>query len=167
MTPYFSGAAAEAAAKFSKLLSTPAAQEKVKSDVEKEKLKYVISRLVSIEYSQAPLPWLLRGYVQSEDPGNWGQVTSVITLNSPIVSELVDVLESFDGDLIYKDLETYKQLRFMMSSRAGLYSQLSTMEPPKSAAEKQQLLEIAENFEKLIAQMKIIQEKLGEYLSNG
>lgn len=161
-----SGAAAEAAAKFAYLLENKSAKAKVESDIEKEKLKDVIRGLVTIEYSQAPLPWLLRNYAQSEDPKNWQQVTSVIATNTPIISELVDVLGSFDGDLIYKDMETYKQLRFMMNSRAGLYHQLANMKPPKSKIEKEQLLKIADNFEALINQMKLIQSKLGKYLNN-
>lgn len=162
-----SSAAAEAVRKFAEQLNTPAAKDSLEGKIEKEKLKRVIRDLVRIEYSQAPLPWLLRNYVRDEDPRNWQQVTSIIAQNTPIISELADVLQEFDGDLIYRDIETYKQLRFMMNSRAGLYGQLSHMAPPKSQGEKNQLLKIADNFEILINQMKTIQAKLSEYLKTG
>ena len=159
-----SGAAAEAARKFVNQLDEKASLDRIEDKIEKSKLKKVIRELVSIEHSQAPLPWLLRNYVQSEDPRNWGQVKAIISENTPIITELVDVLKKFDGDLIYKDLDTYKQLHSMMMSRAGLYAGLSKMGPPKSPDEKAKLLKIADNFDMLISQIKLVQLKLSYYL---
>jgi hypothetical protein len=159
-----SGAAAEAVKKLSSMLDNSTTRESLERRVEKRALKRVITDLVDIEHSQAPLPWLLRDYAKNGDSGNWGQVKSIISMNAPIVSELVEVLRSFDGDLIYKDLDTYKQLQFMVKTREGLYGELSHMEPPKSAAEMRQLFQIADNFDTLIAQMKVIQTKISAYL---
>lgn len=159
-----SGAAADAVKKLSSMLDNSTTRESLEHRVEKQALKRVIADLVDIEHSQAPLPWILRGYARNNDPRGWGQVTGIISANAPIVSELVEVLRAFDGDLIYKDIDTYKKLHFMVRTRAGLYRELSQMEPPKSAAEKRQLLQIADNFDALIAQMKVIQVKLSAYL---
>jgi len=159
-----SGAAADAVTKLSAMLDNATTRDALERRIEKRALKRVIADLVSIEGSQAPLPWLLRNYAKSDDPRNWEQVKSIISLNAPVVSELVDVLRSFDGDLIYKDIDTYKQLQFMVTTRAGLYGELSSMQPPKSPAEKRQLLQIADNFDALISQMKKIQSKLSSYL---
>ncbi|QFG31788.1 cell envelope integrity protein TolA [Pseudomonas umsongensis] len=161
-----SGAAVEAVKKLSSMLDSSTTREALERKVEKQALKRVIADLVRIEQSQAPLPWLLRKYVENDSPRNWNQVKDVISMNAPIVSELVEVLRSFDGDLIYKDIETYKQLSFMVHTRAGLYGELSQAESPKSDAEKKQLLKVADNFDTLISQMKIIQNKLSDYLKS-
>ncbi|UVM48188.1 hypothetical protein LOY38_17425 [Pseudomonas sp. B21-015] len=161
-----SGAAVEAVKKLSSMLDSSTTRESLERRVEKQALKRVIADLVKIEQSQAPLPWLLRTYVDNNDPSDWNQVKTVISTNAPVVSELVEVLRSFDGDLIYKDIDTYKQLTFMVNARAGLYGTLSQAEPPKSDSEKKQLLQIADNFDTLIAQMKVVQNKLSTYLKS-
>jgi len=159
-----SGAAADAVRKLSTLLDNSTTREALESRVEKQALKKVIAELVTIEQGQAPLPLLLRTYAKSDDPRNWEQVKHTIAVNAPVVSELVELLGAFDGDLIYKDLDTYKQLKFMVHTRAGLYGELSQLEAPRTAAEKRQLLRIADNFDELIAQTKVIQKQLSSYL---
>lgn len=145
-----SGAAASAVKKLSSMLDNSTMRESLERRVEKRALKKVIADLVRIEDSQAPLPRLLRSYAKNGDFRNWDQLKEIISMNAPIVSELVEVLQAFDGDLIYKDIDTYKRLQFMVRTRAGLYEELSQIKPPKSAAEKRQLLQIADNFDALI-----------------
>ena len=158
------GAAAQAATQFAQELSKPDASARAEQRLEKEQLKQVIEDLVSIEYMQAPLPWLLRAYVRDGNFGNWEQVKLVINSDAKPVSDLVDLMEKFDGDLVYKDLETYRQLRTIVSSRAGLYGELASMKPPPTDQEKAQLLQIADNFDVLISQTKLIEKKLSDYL---
>jgi hypothetical protein len=154
------------ATKFAQELSAPDANAQAQERLEKDQLKRVIEELVSIESSQAPLPWLLRNYVRNGDFRNWDQVKAILSMNTPLVSDLVDIMGKFDGDLVFKDLATYKQLRMIVDSRASLYAELGSVKPPPSEQEKAQLLKIADNFDVLISQMKVVEKKLSDYLKN-
>ncbi len=129
---------------------------------EKEQLKGVIKGLVTIEYANEPLPSLLRNYVAGRR--EWNDVKSALSASLQPVSELVALIEQFNGDLVYKDLPTYKELRRTVNSRSELNRELENLRPPLSDQEKQQLLKIADNFEALSAQMKSLQTKLSKYL---
>lgn len=169
-----SGAAAGAARKLSERLNTPTTNDALKSRIEKKKLNRLLSKLIESEISKAPIPGLLREYVRSGDPSDWHTVTLEIKRNSLIISDLIELLENFDGDLVHKDMETYRELRYIINSRArrfeqlkpDLNSNLDTSSPPGTQREKDQLLKIAENFETLINQMKSIEIKLRDYLIN-
>ncbi len=161
-----SGAAADATNQFLQQIDSSAGQKGFSNDAEREQLKNVIHQLVSIEHSQAPLPWLLRRYAEQSDPGNWDQVKDVILMNAPKIQNLQDFLGKFNGELIARDLGTYKQLYNMTEERSGLYNELSKMPPPTSPGDKKKLLKIADNFDRLIAQIKIVQNKLARYLDN-
>ncbi len=160
-----SGAAARAATRFAREINPPDANARMQGS-EKEQLKRVIRDLVSIEGSQAPLPRLLRSYVKERDPGNWSQVKDVVAMNAPLVSDLAAVMGNFDGDLVYKDLNTYKKLNTAIKSRAGLYGDLARMNPPSSEKENAELLRIADNFDVLIREMKSVEIKLSAYLND-
>jgi hypothetical protein len=159
-----SASAAEAAAQFAKEISTPAGMEKLERNIEKAELKRVIRDLVSIETGNVSTSYLLQRYAIQPNPGSWQLVQDVVARTAPIISDVADLLEKFDGDLVFKDLETYRELRRTISSRVGLYASLSNMPPPSNDAEKAELREFAGNLNKLIYQIRIVQERLSIYL---
>ena len=162
-----SRAAADAAAKFAQELEKSSGITKVEENVEKEQLKKFIKDLSSVREVNAPILLRLRRYVETRgNAENWNQVMNELALSAPIVSELVSVLQSFDGDLIYKDIETYKELRLLISTRAGLYSSLADAGPPSTPEEWQDLIKIANNFQNIVEQMGIVQMLLAQYLNS-
>lgn len=159
-----SASAAEAAAQFAKEISTPDGMEKLQQNIEKAKLKRVIRDLVSIEAGNFSIYSLLESYAIHPNPDSWQRVQEIVARTAPIISDVADLLEKFDGDLVFKDLETYRELRQTITSRLGLYTSLSNMPPPSNDAEKAELLEFAGNLKKLIEQIRIVQGRLSIYL---
>ena len=161
-----SNSIADATREFTKALESQEALERIENNIEKEELGYILRRLIDIEYGQTPLLRSLRIYAKSEGTWGWSGIIDEIYLNIPIINDLVDVLETFNGDLIFRDLGTYKQLQFMTKDRVKLYEQLKSMGPPTSQYEKEQFSKIVDNLESLITQSKIIQIRLSEYVNS-
>jgi len=135
-----------------------------KNDYEIQRLKGIIFNLISMEYSQVSLPWILRRYnMQSK---NWKQIKRDIQSVSTIIPELLIAIEEFSGDFIYKELNNYKRLYFGLKQRQELYNQLLSFKKPTSSAEIKQLHEFADNYDWLIKEMQEIQKVLADYLHN-
>ncbi|MDQ2711132.1 MAG: toll/interleukin-1 receptor domain-containing protein [Acidobacteriota bacterium] len=122
----------------------------VKNRREKARLGKLMQELISIEWSQAPLPWLLRGYAQRHTSGrlserfdNWNQVTSILAGLTPVVAEVVELLLSYQGDFMIVSPDTYKQILFGLKSRMRLYAEIQALKRPQSPEEFALLEEIA------------------------
>ena len=162
-----SAAAARATGDFAKRLESVENVQRVETVLERDELKSVIRDLMFIELHQASLPDVLRDYAAGGRPEDWDQVREVLEANSPVVERLVSLLEQFDGSLIYRDVETYRELSWMLRHRAGLYRWLGVGGRPTTADDKALLFAIADNFDELVAQIKTVQIRLGHYLADG
>jgi hypothetical protein len=101
------------------------AVDMIKDRRERVRLGELLKHLMSIEYSQAPLPWLLREYVHEvrqhpQGSGKdqsvrdrrfrdrrqyWHQATSRLAYLTPVVAQVVELLAACQGDFIPEQRE--------------------------------------------------------------
>jgi hypothetical protein len=133
---------------------------------ERIRLRRLVQELMDIEYSQAPLPWLLRGYRRHEEGrDNWGQITSTIAELTPKVAKVAELLASSDGPFIVSARDAYKSLLFSLRMRSEVYARIQSLERPSSPKDYAYLEEIASQYEGMISDLRRAQEAITEYLS--
>jgi hypothetical protein len=135
---------------------------------ERSRLRTLLRGLMSIEYGQAPLPWLLRGYKHTIDSGfdNWGQITSSIARLTPQVAEVTELLATIDGDFVVSARNAYKSLLFGLRARDQVYEEISSIDRPSSPEDFARLETMAAQYETMIGELKQVQEAIGRYLDN-
>lgn len=133
---------------------------------ERIRLRRLLQELMQIEHSQAPLPWLLRGY-RRDDGGrdNWEQITSTIAELTPKVAKVTELLASSDGPFIVSARDAYKSLLFSLRTRSEVYARIRSLERPSSPKDYAYLEEIASQYEGMISDLRRAQEAITEYLS--
>lgn len=134
---------------------------------ERKQLKRLIRDLGFLAHMQYPVVDGLRQVVDQRDAASWGTVQHTLSNVVATVTGLVEFLADFEGDLVFRDLETFQQLQSMIMTRAGVYAELMDMPPPDTAEGWERLGRLADTIEHLLGRIVGIQERLSEYLAAG
>ena len=153
-----SGAAATALAE----LASPTNAAKLKKS-ERDQLKGIIRDLWILQHGQLGMIQRMRRVTDERDAGGWAAVRMAIPRVAGKVAELMEFLSHFEGDIIYKDLDTYRQLQSMTMSRAGIYAELENMSPPETEEGWDLLAAVVDQIENLLAQIPAVREHLSDY----
>ncbi len=156
-----SGAAAAALVE----LVSPANAAKLRKS-ERDQLKGIIRDLEILHHGQSGVIQRMQRVTNERDAAAWPHVQRAIALVAGQVNELVSLLEHFEGDLIYEDLDTFRQLQSMSMSRAGIYRELADMPAPATEEGWDRVSSVVGQIEHLLAQIPVVQERLADYLKS-
>ena len=133
---------------------------------ERSRLRSLLMGLMSIEISQTPLPWLLRGYRPDKSFDNWGQVTATIASLTPQVAQVTELLASCNGSFMLSALDAYKSLLFSLRERSDVYARVEALKRPSSPEGFAYLEAIAAEYDRMISDLNRAQEAIAKYLAD-
>lgn len=134
---------------------------------ERARLRRLLQRLMRIEHSQAPLPWLLRGYRQRRARVNdWARIMMMVASLTPDVAKVTELLAATNGPFMVTAHDAYKSLLFSLRSRSEVYASMAAIGPPTSDDDFAYLETIAAQYEVMIADLKRAEVAIARYLAD-